>query len=340
MDATVAPEHELTAVWDVNNENEEEALPGWPRYPRNAFVASMRTPTSWYRSERFVAWEDDSHERALGFAVMGSDLRGANLNMAEIELEVRPAARRQGTGRRLLSALLPRAEADGRTLLFLSARRDSPGAAFLTALGAEERSVARKSGIDLTKLDVDLVDAWIDRAPERAVGYSLRIWKDATPADLLEEFAAATFVMGTAPLDDLEYVPERITAEQQAEYEAASLARGKTWFTAAVIDEASASIAGYTQVFAVDGQPGLGHQGDTGVWPEHRNRGLGRWLKAAMLRKVVDEWPSMRWITTWNAGSNAPMLSINIALGFEVIEWWGEWQVPTATVAAALYDRM
>jgi GNAT superfamily N-acetyltransferase len=303
-------------------------------------VAELRAPVSWRRPVHVVAWEDDAHERALGFGVVDVDLRGANPHMAEIEVEVRPEARGKRLGSRLLAALLPPAQADERTLLLASARRDTAGAAFLTALGAEERSVARKSALDVTRLDRVLVDEWITRAPERASGYELRVWTDATPPDLVAAFAEARYVMGTAPLDDLEYVEERITPEQQVEQDAITLASGNTWFVAAAIDTATGAIAGYTVVFLTPSSPELAHQGDTGVWPEHRDRGLGRWLKAAMLRKILDEWPAVRWITTWNAGSNEPMLAINVALGFEVMEWWGEWQVPTATVAAALYDRV
>ncbi len=59
------------------------------------------------------------------------------------------------------------------------------------------------------------------------------------------------------------------------------------------------------------------HQYMTGVRVPHRGRGLGKWLKAAMLLRVREEFPQVKVVVTGNATSNAPMLSINQRLGFK-----------------------
>jgi hypothetical protein len=80
-------------------------------------------------------------------------------------------------------------------------------------------------------------------------------------------------------------------------------------------------------------------QGDTGVWPKHRERGLGRWLKAVNALRLLDEQPEVEFIDTWNAGSNEAMLAINVAMGFRPLENWGIWQAGTDVVAEALARR-
>ena len=55
----------------------------------------------------------------------------------------------------------------------------------------------------------------------------------------------------------------------------------------------------------------------TGVKKEYRGRGLGKWLKAAMLLKVKEDFPEAKTVRTENATTNAPMLSINERLGFK-----------------------
>ena len=57
-------------------------------------------------------------------------------------------------------------------------------------------------------------------------------------------------------------------------------------------------------------------QGGTAVVPTHRGRGIGKWLKATMLERVLDEWPGATLVRTGNADANAPMLAINTRLGF------------------------
>ncbi|MFW9959000.1 MAG: N-acetyltransferase, partial [Candidatus Odinarchaeota archaeon] len=50
----------------------------------------------------------------------------------------------------------------------------------------------------------------------------------------------------------------------------------------------------------------------------YRGRGLGKWLKGAVLLRVKNEFPSVRVVSTGNAASNEPMLDINRRLGFKL----------------------
>ena len=85
--------------------------------------------------------------------------------------------------------------------------------------------------------------------------------------------------------------------------------------------------AGFTEVFWHPNRPQLLNQGGTGIFPEYRNNGLGRWLKAAMLHKVLRERPEVKFVRTSNADSNAPMVKINRELGFKPYISQCMWQV-------------
>jgi len=52
------------------------------------------------------------------------------------------------------------------------------------------------------------------------------------------------------------------------------------------------------------------------VQPNYRGHGLGKWLKAVMLTRVLLEKPDVHYVRTGNAEANVPMLRINHALGF------------------------
>ena len=102
---------------------------------------------------------------------------------------------------------------------------------------------------------------------------------------------------------------------------------------------ASGELAGFTEVVWNPYRPDILQQWGTGVKPKFRGQGLGRWLKATMLEKVLRERPSVRVIRTGNADTNAPMLKINYEMGFKPYKAFYVWEVETEQVARALAER-
>ena len=113
-------------------------------------------------------------------------------------------------------------------------------------------------------------------------------------------------------------------------------APGNQRWTFYVMEKASGKFAGYTETVWNPNRPEILRQDMTGVFPEYRNRGLGRWLKAAMIDKVLKDRPQVKYIRTGNADSNAAMLKINNELGFQPYMASTLWQVELDQVMAYL----
>lgn len=75
---------------------------------------------------------------------------------------------------------------------------------------------------------------------------------------------------------------------------------------------------GYSEILVSRHDPTIVNQEDTLVDRAHRGRGVGRALKLANLAQLMrlPEARSSRWVQTYTATSNDPMLALNQALGF------------------------
>lgn len=101
-----------------------------------------------------------------------------------------------------------------------------------------------------------------------------------------------------------------VTGRPRSQGERSKTSRSILRWTLAAREKSSGRLAGFTELMLNPAKPLVAQQGNTGVLEIYRNQGLGRWLKAAMLRRLCQERPG-------NADSNAPMLKINTQLGFQ-----------------------
>jgi mycothiol synthase len=211
-----------------------------------------------------------------------------------------------------------------------------PGEPFFTALGGESKLVAHRNVCPVEAVERSRLEGWVATAAERAGDYSLVAWDGPCPDARLDAFVDLRHVMNTAPMGDMDWEDEKFTAEEWRAMEESWAARGMTVWTLCARHDPSDDLVGFTQITTHQHWPQYAEQGDTGVWPEHRGRGLARWLKAVNALRLLDECPELRVVETGNAVDNDPMLSINWAMGFQPLDQWAEWQAPTTALLDAV----
>ena len=324
---------ELDGFLELHRLLDDELSPGDPPIGPAELAGELHPGDDALRAGHFVAWLGD---RAVGVADTERHLRGGALNVVEVSVAVDPAFRRAGVGTALLKAALDReATAEVDSVLgwgILSAATSG----FYAGLGCPQSYLERESRLVLDEVDPDLMEAWIARASERAGEYTLVQWTDRCPDDLLDGFAVARTALNDAPRDDLSlpdygWTPELVRLNEQRWVD-----RAMRSLVFAAVHTPTGEVGGYTLVAVAPERPQMLFQGDTGVLAAHRNRGLGRWLKASMWQRLRRDFGQARTIDTQNAESNAAMLAINVEMGFRPHLTYAAWQAPLKIVTARL----
>jgi GNAT superfamily N-acetyltransferase len=337
-DGPTAPEallRDVARVWGIEL---ADLHPEDPPYTWEEIEATLRTPSERLVKERWLARDGDGEPIGRLDLVLPS--AGANESLAIVELYVVPDARKAGVGTALARTAVARLEELGRDRVRVPIVEGSPGDAFFRRLGGSVGRATRKSRMALAGLDRSMLRSWIERAEQGAHGYSLR-WLDVGTLDDADmaAYIAIRSMMNTAPLGDLDDEPWVHTPDTIREEAAEQAAEGIERWSLVAVEDATGAFVGFTELMFAASAPEHGWQGGTAVRIEHRNHGIGRWLKAAMAERVLDERPHVRFVDTENAYSNEPMLHINVAMGFELVKTINDWHAPVATVRRALEEK-
>ena len=327
--ATVEPasasDSDLAAVHAVTDAIARETNAEGRHEPLDRMLVRVRDYADAPRATRFWLAREEFNA-PIGCASFTWSRNAPEQRIAGFGVDVVPRARRCGVGTRLLAEVLDAAAREGKAIIQTWTLTGGLGEPFLAAFEGRLGSVSRLMELDLARVDRPLLERWAARAQERASGYSLVEWTGACPPHLLDELVRVMAVMNTAPTDDLIVEDRRHTAAEVARDEDSALRRGWEGRCIAARHTDTGRLVGYTAL-GIAPDSDIARQGDTVVDPAHRNRGIGRWLKATMLLHLLDERPDLRRVRSDNASSNAPMLSINELLGFRAVRSNGIWQV-------------
>ncbi|WP_405726643.1 GNAT family N-acetyltransferase [Streptomyces sp. NBC_00028] len=262
-------------------------------------------------SSRRLAWLASAADGApVGSAFLRLFTKEGQEHLAELEIAVHATERRQGVGTRLLDAAVAVARDEGRRSVIAQAEQGSAADEFLTARGF--RRVLALTYARLTLKDVDL--AAITEPPRP--GYELIEWDGTVPAELAQSYADSRRAMDDMPMEGTDYGTVVWDVERVVAAAEAVARRGDLLHTVAAVDVTDGTIVGFSELVVPGDGLGDGQHYGTAVLPEHRGRGLARWMKAASVRRARERHPDLAGLLTDTADSNAPMLAVNASLGY------------------------
>lgn len=265
-------------------------------------------------SARRLAWlASDTAGIPVGSAFLRLFTRTGQDHLAELDLRVHPAERRNRTGSRLLEAAVAAARQDGRRCVITQAEADSPGDRFLPARGFRRVLTLTFTRLPLAETDITALTEIIGQPHP---GYRLASWEGTVPDGLAETFVASRHAMDDMPMGSTDFGTVAWDLERVRAAAAAIEKRGDLLHTVVAIDESDGSIAGFTELVVPGDGKGNGQHYGTGVLPEHRGHGLGRWMKAASIRHAFERHPDLGGLLTDTADNNPYMRHINDTLGY------------------------
>ncbi len=258
-----------------------------------------------------------------------------NKHLFWTDFYVHPDHRRRRIGASWLPVILQLMDLHGCTKVGMGTD-EKPGHAFMKWLGADEGLTGAENRLDLARVDWAMVARWAAQGAQRSPRTTLEVYDGPIPEAMWADFAPQLSAMlNTIPVENLDIGQIVVTPDHMRDFNARIELNGEHQHTV-LVREPDGVISGITDVTWAPYSATIIHQQFTGVRLDARGRGLGKWIKAAMLLHLHDLYPDARWITTDNAGSNAPMLAINKQLGFRQYRAATEYQMGREKLAARI----
>ncbi|MEC3980589.1 GNAT family N-acetyltransferase [Amycolatopsis sp. H20-H5] len=261
-------------------------------------------------------------------------LEDENSEVGLIGISVHPDCRRRGIGTAMLRAALPESRARGCRVL----------ESWQVVAGTAGQFWAEGRGFTTVRMIVRqaLVVAGTDRSlwdVEAPAGYRLQRWIGVAPDDVIDSYAVARGAIHDAPLGQSDYRWPEWTVERVRAAEAEWRQQGIEQWVVIAIHEKTGAVAGFTEVCVHPRRPDWGYQRDTAVPSAFRGRGLGRCIKACMLRWLVSDCPALERISTTTGADNSRMIRVNREVGFASLRTMVAVQQDLVAVESRMADR-
>jgi GNAT superfamily N-acetyltransferase len=291
--------------------------PGWQRVERLAMALDQDGPVE------HQCWLAREGERVAGIADLEL-YRRENPHVARLDVRVLPEFERRGIGSALVDVAEQISTGTGRTEL--GGMDETPvylgyvdrAGPFARRLGFEsaQRMVRRQLTLPLDPRHEEALRGHPKASPE---GYTLLTFEDRWPeASIADRCELGRRMSTDVPMGDQVLDKELWDEERVRGLEASLAAQNRAKVITGARDDSNGHVVGYTEIVVPLGAPESAWQHDTLVMREHRGHGLGFAMKVANLFAVAARHPAVRWINTWNAEENWPMIAVNEEMGFKV----------------------
>ena len=241
--------------------------------------------------------------------------------------------RRQGVGTQLLPLIINHAQEVGASWVQWDTKFES-GFRFSEKIGATEAGRQRTNRLLVDQVDWAMMQRWVDAGQSRNPDIEMIRLVDLPAAHLIEPLCSLiTDINRLQPSDAVEGIDYTLTPEE-FEKESKRLEARQIERVVLCTRETDNALSGMTDMYYSQAKPGHARIGLTGVRRESQGRGLGKWLKAAMMFDLHEYYPAVKVVDTENFNSNQPMLNINDRMGFKLFDQHAFYKISIQDLAA------
>jgi GNAT superfamily N-acetyltransferase len=288
-------------------------------------ILRQQRPT--YETQRLLAMRNGQIAGVLILTCRREESAGSEdyRNHVEVGGGVLLSERRQGVGRALLGGLADFMDHRNKTIATARVHL-SEGHAYMATIGAKCNLRNVESRLPFDQIRWEELSQWAERPALSAPTLAWEVHAGRVPfAALRALMKPLSVLLNEQPLGTLEGPSLRYELENFSAWYAEMDRRGGDHFLVLLRD--GEKVAAVCDAYWDQRFPDRLQQELTAVVGPWRNQGLAKAVKARMLMLVRERHPEVKTAITYNANSNAPMLSINRQLGFSVHRETGTYQI-------------
>lgn len=317
FDIEKATHKEIESWYELRLDHEREIHPDDPEPGQVYMLKRIIALNNTQDGMTAAAW--NSAGEMIGYCRAHVSRAGFRKNAATFGIIVRRSHRRRGVATSMLRHVLETADHFHRSELRAYHNERCPAAeCFLNEIGADKTSSSSWNQLDLEEVEDELISEWLKLQSPDVQTVRLTIWDDHYPEDSLEEICE--FYQTVTDLQRKEDGEEdsdvKITEEAFRQADKSALSGGTKRLLLHAEDMESGRLIGLTEVSWNPSRPAILKQGYTAVLPDYRGNGIGRRLKAEMIRRIRETIPEAKVVRTGNDDRRKAMLRINSQLGF------------------------
>lgn len=178
------------------------------------------------------------------------------------------------------------------------------------------------SDLKIEDANIDVIDKWYEEGSVKFKHLSLKFF-ELLPEHLFEEYANVFTLL----LDDMPYNKDLRAYKVTSNYIKTRQEKGiqnNSYVYRYVVFNDQDKIVAMTNVIVDKDKPTSVHQIMTGSLIPYRGIGIGKWLKAAMFKKLVSDFPKLEVIKTDANATNTASIQLSKKMGFKQVSDYKE----------------